>query len=362
MDNQPPITANELAEEAGLSSNHLDLKFRMDCDPHILAEFCDPWENIGYHLHLNSATINSIRDDNSTTENKRIATLQKWKQIFAHRATYRVLVQALIIIGRAQQALELCCKIKELRPASESDGASVTSRYPTTETMSLIDRDSATDEFTVPDVGISQSMRILEIQLSRIQMQFFTPETGIMLQQLQSCLSTLPSFRTDEPQALSLLGASSVTEFSHNLKPYYDALNPDILEDLIEVLGDVGTKSMMSMYIRALQRFQHRTKLKDFIGNYEGPIPPEYKKVQIKLGDNWREKTLADAKEMKCQISRGLMLVKMVSEDSVCVTFMIPQGEELELDIHLKSYLQSQGVLQISVCGICIFNCEGKFK
>jgi hypothetical protein len=60
MDNQPPFTANELAEEAGLSSNCLDLNFRMDHDPHILAEFCDPWENIGYHLHLDSTAINSI--------------------------------------------------------------------------------------------------------------------------------------------------------------------------------------------------------------------------------------------------------------------------------------------------------------
>ena len=57
--------------------------------------------------------------------------------------------------------------------------------------------------------------------------------------------------------------------------------------------------------------------------------------------------------------------MKMVSRGSVCVTFMIPQVEDLEvveLDVHLRGYLQSQGVLQISVCGKNIFNSKGRNK
>ena len=65
-----------------------------------------------------------------------------------------------------------------------------------------------------------------------------------------------------------------------------------LIIDLIEVLGDIETKSMMKAYSRDLHNFQCRTQLKDFIGNYEGPTPPEYKEVQIKLRDSWREKTL----------------------------------------------------------------------
>ena len=152
MVDQSPITANELAEEVRLPVKCLDSKFHKDRDPHKLAVFCDPWESIGYHLHLDSATINGIKEDKSTAEERRIATLQSWKQKFAHRATYRVLVQALIESGHAQQALELCCKLKELWPASETDGTPVTSRDPsslTTEPMSPVDRDSASEEFTI---------------------------------------------------------------------------------------------------------------------------------------------------------------------------------------------------------------------
>ena len=51
--------------------------------------------------------------------------------------------------------------------------------------------------------------------------------------------------------------------------------------------------------------------------------------------------------------------MKKVSIGSVCVIFMVPQVEDLELDVHLRDYLQSLCVLQIFVCGVCIFNCEG---
>ena len=151
MADKSPITANELAKKAGLSLESLDFPFRVD-HAHILAGFCDPWETIGYHLRLNSAEINAIKEDNSSAEKRRIATLQAWKEKFAYRATYRVLIEALISCGHAQQALDLCIKIKDqIRPAPESDNSeSVIPRGPSllmTEPMSPVERDSSREEF-----------------------------------------------------------------------------------------------------------------------------------------------------------------------------------------------------------------------
>ena len=365
---QSPITANELAEEAGLSLDCLKLPFRKN-HAHILARFCDPWDGIGCHLGLDDAIISGIKEDNSIAEKRRIATLQSWKEIFAHRATYQVLVQALIEYGCVQKALDLCHKIKELRPASESDGASIVPRDPLilmTEPESPVDRDLAIEEFTLPDVGITQSMEILETQFIHIQNRFFQSDgagTGVTLQQLQTCISTLPSgsFETESETPQALRQADTIPNFICNLNKYCCHLDPDILVRLISILGDIETKSMMSTYIRELESFRCRTKLKDFVGNYKGPKPPEYKKLKIKLGKKWREKTLADVKEMKCLISRRSWLMKKVSEGSVFVTFMIPRGEVLEFDVNLRGYLQSQGVLQISVCRtLILFSCEGK--
>ena len=88
-----------------------------------------------------------------------------------------------------------------------------------------------------------------------------------------------------------------------NMKEYCCALNPDILEGLIEVLGDAETKSMMIMreYNKDLHDFQCKTKLKYFVGNYEGSTPPEYKDVQLR---QLEERILVDVKLIKSQISQ----------------------------------------------------------
>ena len=259
MADQSPITADELAKEVGLSLQCLKLKFREE-HAHLLAEFCDPWEEIGLHLKLTKSNISSIKEDNATTEKRRIATLQKWKERFAHRATYRVLIKALIQSEHAQQALKLCQKIKhEVRPASESDGASVTPRDPSllnmTEPTSPVDHDTSSSEEFIPGAHVAQSIYALQMRFIRIQNQFLQSSagTGVTLEQLQTCVSTLPSFTTNTPQVL--LEASSIPTFAHNLKQYCCALDPDILEGLIEVLGDIETKSMMKAYSRDLHNF-----------------------------------------------------------------------------------------------------------
>ena len=356
MADQPPITVEELAVEAGLPLQYLDKVFS-DGYAHTFAEFCDPWENIAYHLKLTKVDVNTIKNDNGTAELKRISTLETWSEKFAHRATYRVLIEALIQSKHAKQALKLCRKLKEemakFSGCSEGQEKSIAIEQKVT----ICHTDLPSEEF--PSIEVTQSIHQLQMRFICIQNRFLQSgtKTGVTLQQLQTCVSSLPSFTTDKPQAL--LEASSIKHFIYNLKDYCCALNPDILEGLIEVLGDVESRTMMKEYNRDLDDFRCQTKLKDFIGNYDGPTPPKYKEVQLKLGDNWREKTLADLKLINSQISRQSWLVKMASTRSIYVTFMVPKEDDLEIGVHLRDYLQSQCVLQISVGGVCVFNCEG---
>ena len=83
-----------------------------------LASFCDPWQLVGQHLHLSPPQISAIDGDNRGTDLKRLGVLQKWKETFVFKATYRVLVTALIDCGKIQQAFEVCKYLaqKEGRP------------------------------------------------------------------------------------------------------------------------------------------------------------------------------------------------------------------------------------------------------
>jgi hypothetical protein len=73
-----------------------------------LAKFCDPWELIARHLGLSQAQISAIDGDNRSTDLKRLGSLEKWKEMRVFKATYRVLVGALVDCGKVQQALEVC--------------------------------------------------------------------------------------------------------------------------------------------------------------------------------------------------------------------------------------------------------------
>ena len=73
-----------------------------------LASYCDPWQLIGQRLGLTPAQISAIDGDNRNTDLKRLGALQKWKEMCVFKATYRVLVEALIDCGKVQQGSEVC--------------------------------------------------------------------------------------------------------------------------------------------------------------------------------------------------------------------------------------------------------------
>ena len=143
------------------------------------------------------------------------------------------------------------------------------------------------------------------------------------------------------------------------MKDYCNAQDPDILEDLIELLGDEETKMKKNQFIDKLVAFQRGTKIKDMIGNYDGPenMPANYKELEIKLGDNWREKTLEDLKNVRFTLSSksGAWLLKLIEDGSLIVTYLVPNSEDLQLDDEQSDYLCRQNVIQITMGGKYVF-------
>ena len=96
---------HELADQAG--ARDLD-RVCTNVDFLDLHKFFDPWELIGQHLKLTQSQISAVDGDYKTIDQKRLGLLLKWKMLFAHKATYRVLIAALLACGKADQALEVC--------------------------------------------------------------------------------------------------------------------------------------------------------------------------------------------------------------------------------------------------------------
>ena len=98
-------TVGELVAKAGVTN------IDRECDHEdflYLASFCDPWQLVGAHLRLSSTQLSNIDADNKSTALKRLKVLHQWKSMYVFRATFRVLIEALIDCSKTQQALEVC--------------------------------------------------------------------------------------------------------------------------------------------------------------------------------------------------------------------------------------------------------------
>ena len=223
----------DIAREAGIIFPQNFETLCRDCDIDDLAELCDPWELIGYHLGLDQAQLSAIKDDYSNTELKRIKMLQKWKES-RFKPTYGHLIEAFLKCGKVEQALIVGKRLSqnEVSAASVDATENPSKQYASPHEISphyQIRRES----------DIKESLRMLDRKFAGVQRQLMVA-TGVTLEKLKSCIATFRSFRSGSPAPL--LHSVSINEFFHLLKDYCNAQSPDILEDLVEELGDENTK------------------------------------------------------------------------------------------------------------------------
>lgn len=103
------VTLQEVADHIQISME--SLKQKCTSEPKVLqrlAECCYPMNIVGLQLGLKGVEISDIQQDSITAEEKRLAMLQKWKSKFAYRATYQVLIEALLACKKNEQATEAC--------------------------------------------------------------------------------------------------------------------------------------------------------------------------------------------------------------------------------------------------------------
>ena len=272
------------------------------------------------------------------------------------RPTYKVLTEAFLRCGKAQQALQICKTVKRLysEGSNTCQGEHV---QVSTEQMSCRNVGTIADD-TVKK-SLKESIRDLELKFSDVQRQF-VKAAGVTLEELKDCVATLRSFKSSTPS--KLFSSVSVYQFFHNLKEYCNTQSHYILDDLIKQMGDDETKKKMHYFKMEYRAFQRRAKLKDFVGNYEGPMttPPNYKELEMKLGENWQEKTLEDLENLRRKISNEAWILKKVDEGCFIVKYLIPSHENL-IFVNINDYLHSQNVVHILIDNEQVFmSGEGK--
>lgn len=85
----------------------------------------------------------------------------------------------------------------------------------------------------------------------------------------------------------------------------WDFLHPQLLEYLVQELGENQAKEQMQCYKSTLLQFRNQTKMSELSGWF-GNIPenPLFQKVVLKLGDGWKDKSYQQFEELRVSILR----------------------------------------------------------
>jgi len=101
------VTPDELLKEVGISPTQLNKPCTRE---HLqdIALFLESWRTVARHLGLSKVQVEDVECDASAEKEKRQAFLESWKAKLGFKATYMVIVEALLKMGRADQAEQVC--------------------------------------------------------------------------------------------------------------------------------------------------------------------------------------------------------------------------------------------------------------
>lgn len=115
------VTLDELRMEVGLNLTQLDKACTNEHNQDI-ALFLESWRNVAALLGLSRAEVEAAKMNAHSEEERRQKILETWKAKFAFKAKYRVLIEVLLKIGRADEAEKVC---RILLPQQPYEGVSV---------------------------------------------------------------------------------------------------------------------------------------------------------------------------------------------------------------------------------------------
>ena len=101
------VTFEELIAHVGISAEILN---KPCSDEHItsISLFLTNWQTVAPHLGLTETDEEDVEEEGRKTKDKRYKMLRRWKAKNLFKATYRVLVDIFLKLGKADLAEKVC--------------------------------------------------------------------------------------------------------------------------------------------------------------------------------------------------------------------------------------------------------------
>ena len=147
----------------------------------------------------------------------------------------------------------------------------------------------------------------------------------------------------------------------------WDFLHPQLLEYLVQELGNDDAKRSMERYISCLIQFRRTTKMQQLSGWY-GRItePSEFQKIVLSLGSDWEEKTYEEFEELRVSLLRkkaffqSSLHLSGVLTGSLLVALVIPKSVDIAVmrqmlgERQLLNFLMDNGIYSIFAEQLCL--------
>ena len=178
-----------------------------------------------------------------------------------------------------------------------------------------------------PDIlTVKQKMDTLEEEFENIVIRLFALFSSLakkspdFIDVIRAVLLAIPLTLDKKHQHCSFFeknrdfieSASTVASFQWIICSYCNFLNVSLFEQLMKKLG-ADLKADFRVYMEHLDEFRACTKIGDFIDAQtlrqdRSILPPEFAKVQIKLGDSWEDCTLKYIQEFHLKLCQKASL------------------------------------------------------
>ena len=105
------ITLDELLKETKICHEKLNQSTSNErlCD---IALILTSWRTIAQYLGLSKTDVDAVEQDGKNEQDKRLIALQRWKGKFGFKATYKKLLEVLLLLSMADVAEKICHLLK----------------------------------------------------------------------------------------------------------------------------------------------------------------------------------------------------------------------------------------------------------
>ena len=368
------VTLDDLLGEVGVTHAQLDKPCSLE-NLREIALFLESWRELAPHLGLSSAQVEAIERDGHSEQERRLKILELWIAKFAFKAKYRVLVEVLLKIGRANIAEKICRLLVQQQSGNEIPAVTKQPVAPVNNEIVPFPRIDGGDGITVNSCQLTllhEEIKDLEEKYGVLTDDVLSAlkKQHVSLEKIKSYLRQLPVslkqqyHRFLQSQGSRLINAKNIDELFWILSGYWDFINPSLLVDLTRKFGDEQTKASVDMYMKELKEFRMRTKLKDFINQWTGQPRPDFHEIVLEFKDDWSEYTLEQLEEFRnaflCKqwLEAYAMPFGGIKEACVAAVFSLPKAIDSQDLENLHDFFQEHQILKVFLNGICIVNTQ----